>query len=268
MISIWLLGYEFFIFSGNYLRSIYTLIGYYDYFYIFTDRRVGFYQNTKLFPYTFMAIKKDNGSNENKISSKELILKTAYGLFLKKGYHSVSIKDIMEASKLSKGGIYHHFESKEGILFAVLDQYFFKELSVDEFAFENLTFKERIESVYMRAVSLFAKVESMGKNGIKYPIQRLFHFQLECEIFPEIRKQFSETSNAYLKHVQDIVYEGILTNEVKKELDAEILSIQIVGMIEGIAIHNSSVKKNIDYMLIEKYDKVFNSYFNFICPNT
>lgn len=214
-----------------------------------------------------MSLKINKKVSEKKIPSKELILKTAYGLFLKKGYQSVSIKDIMEASNLSKGGIYHHFENKEGILFEVLDQYFFKTLDIDKSIFEGLTFKQRIETVYRLGVGLFAMVESMGKNGIKYPIQRMFHFQLECENFPEIRKQFRSTSAAYAKFVQDIVYEGILSGEVKQELDPEILSYQIVGMIEGIAIHNSTVKQDIENILIEKFEKVFDSYFNFICHN-
>ncbi|MEO5788519.1 TetR/AcrR family transcriptional regulator [Gelidibacter sp.] len=212
-----------------------------------------------------MALQKEEG--EPKIPNKELILKTAYKLFLKKGYQSVSIKDIMEASNLSKGGIYHHFESKEGILVAVLDEYFFKELSIKESDFEGLNFKQRIEKAYMLGVGLFAMVESMGKNGIKYPIQRLFQFQLECENFPEIRKQFSETSIAYKNFIQNIVSEGIQNNEVKKDLDPETLSYQIVGMIEGVAVHHSTVKKDVAAMLTEKYEKVFRSYFNFICPN-
>lgn len=215
-----------------------------------------------------MAIKSDQENSKNKSPKKELILQIAYRLFLKKGYQSVSIKDIMEASKLSKGGIYHHFESKEDILVAVLDQYFFKTLSIDESQFENLPFKKRIEKVYMQGVSLFAMVESIGKNGIKYPIQRLFHFQLECENFPAFRKQFSETSIAYKKFIQNIVLEGIQNGEVKKELDHEILGYQIVGMIEGIAIHHSTEKKNVEQMLIQKYEKVFSSYFSFICSTT
>lgn len=213
-----------------------------------------------------MTIKLDQESSENKIPSKDLILQTAYGLFLKKGYQSVSIKDIMEASKLSKGGIYHHFQSKELILFAVLDQYFFKELTIDKSEFHELTFKQRIQKVYMRGVGLFTMVESVGENGIKYPIRRLFHFQLECENFPELRKQFRETAQAYTQSIQAIVFEGIQNNEVHKNLDPETLSYQIVGMIEGIAVHNSTFKTNVGEMLIEKYENVFNSYFNFICP--
>ena len=214
-----------------------------------------------------MAIKSNKDSAEIKVPSKELILKTAYGLFLKKGYQSVSIKDIMEASKLSKGGIYHHFASKDAILFAVLDQYFFKTLNIDETSFGNLSFKESIVRIYTLGVSLFAMVESMGKNGIKYPIQRMFHFQLECENFPEIRKQFRNTSMAYKNFIQQVVAMGIEKGEVKKELNPEILSLQIVGMIEGIAIHNSSVKDNIEQMLMGKFNMVFNSYLNFICTS-
>lgn len=204
-------------------------------------------------------------SKEHKISNKELIVKTAYGLFLKKGYNSVSIQNIMDASHLSKGGIYHHFGSKEEILVAVLDQYFFTELSIDKSLFEGLTFKERIETVFRRAVSLFTMVESMGKKGINYPIRRLFQFQLEGENFPEIRKQFRETSKSYTKQIEQIVSEGIRDGEVKKDLDPEILSYQIIGMIEGIAVHNSTVKKDIAPILSEQYERVFESYFKFIC---
>lgn len=214
---------------------------------------------------TDITLEKTEGGH--KIPSKELILKTAYGLFLKKGYQSVSINDIMEVSHLSKGGIYHHFESKEKILFGVLDQYFFGTLSIDESGFEGLSFRQSIQKVCELGVSLFAMVESMGKNGIKYPIQRLYQFQLECENFPEARKQFGETSRAYKKFVENIVSEGIQNGEIKKGLNPEILSYQIVGMIEGIAIHNSTIKKDVGTMLTQTYEKVFNSYFNFICSN-
>ncbi len=215
-----------------------------------------------------MDIKLIQKSTIKKISNRELILKNAYGLFLKKGYQSVSIKDIMEASNLSKGGIYHHFESKEVILFEVLDQYFFKALGINENLFEGLTFKERIKKVYMLGVSLFAMVESIGKNGIKYPIKRLFLFQLECEEFPQIREHFRETSIVYRVLIENIVFEGIQNNEVNKELNPEIISYQIIGMIEGIAIHHSTVKNNVDKLLTQKYESVFNSYFSFICTDS
>lgn len=52
-----------------------------------------------------------------------LILDTAYHLFMKTGYEHTSIQDIIDnLGGLSKGAIYHHFKSKEDILIAVTDR--------------------------------------------------------------------------------------------------------------------------------------------------
>jgi AcrR family transcriptional regulator len=82
------------------------------------------------------------------ILNKELILKTAFGLFLQKGYKSISIKDIEIATNLSKGAIYHHFESKEKILIEALDEYYFDALSFEKFYFDNCSFRVQIEKLY------------------------------------------------------------------------------------------------------------------------
>lgn len=52
-----------------------------------------------------------------------LILNTAYHLFMEKGYEHTSIQEIINhLGGLSKGAIYHHFKSKEDILEAVTDR--------------------------------------------------------------------------------------------------------------------------------------------------
>lgn len=52
----------------------------------------------------------------------ENILNTAAKLFVEKGYEQTSIQNILDALKLSKGGLYHHFKSKEEILEAVMQK--------------------------------------------------------------------------------------------------------------------------------------------------
>lgn len=51
-----------------------------------------------------------------------LILDTASRLFLQNGYEKTTLQDIINATHLSKGAIYHHFASKEAILIAVVDR--------------------------------------------------------------------------------------------------------------------------------------------------
>jgi TetR/AcrR family transcriptional repressor of nem operon len=53
---------------------------------------------------------------------KEKIIVESIRLFSSKGFLSTSIKDIMEASGTSKGGLYNHFRNKEDLFSAVLDE--------------------------------------------------------------------------------------------------------------------------------------------------
>lgn len=52
----------------------------------------------------------------------EKILSTATHLFIHNGYEKTSVQNIAQTASISKGAIYHHFQSKDEILFAVLKQ--------------------------------------------------------------------------------------------------------------------------------------------------
>ena len=61
--------------------------------------------------------------NKHPEETVNLILSVAFRLFMEKGYEHTSIQDIIDnLGGLSKGAIYHHFKSKEDILFAVTDR--------------------------------------------------------------------------------------------------------------------------------------------------
>ena len=49
------------------------------------------------------------------------ILETAERLFTEKGYEKTSLQDIINATKLSKGAIYHHFVSKDDIFIKICE---------------------------------------------------------------------------------------------------------------------------------------------------
>ena len=53
---------------------------------------------------------------------KEKIIHESLRLFSLKGFLSTSIHDILEAANASKGGFYNHFQSKEGLFYAVLHE--------------------------------------------------------------------------------------------------------------------------------------------------
>jgi AcrR family transcriptional regulator len=54
--------------------------------------------------------------------TRDEILLAAAHIFQEKGYHAASMQDIAQAVELQKGSLYHHVESKQDILLALLDQ--------------------------------------------------------------------------------------------------------------------------------------------------
>ena len=67
-------------------------------------------------------------NNKNKDKSKVQILEAAMKVFVKNGYAQTRMKDIAEISGLSKGAIYHHYESKKELFLSLIDyweEYFF-----------------------------------------------------------------------------------------------------------------------------------------------
>jgi TetR/AcrR family transcriptional regulator, cholesterol catabolism regulator len=60
-------------------------------------------------------------TRDSTIDPRQEILRTAARLFQQQGYDGTSMNDVAAALKLSKGGLYHHFQSKDEILFNLMD---------------------------------------------------------------------------------------------------------------------------------------------------
>jgi len=57
---------------------------------------------------------------EATVEPRQEILRAAARLFQQQGYDATSMNDVAAALKLSKGGLYHHFQSKDEILFHIM----------------------------------------------------------------------------------------------------------------------------------------------------
>lgn len=59
----------------------------------------------------------------NNKGGKEVILDAARKVIAKFGVHKASVQSIADEAGLSKGAVYYHYESKDEILYALIDQY-------------------------------------------------------------------------------------------------------------------------------------------------
>src|SRR5437667_3776768 len=58
---------------------------------------------------------------ETTADPRQEILRTSARLFQQQGYDGTSMNDVASALKLSKGGLYHHFQSQDEILFELMN---------------------------------------------------------------------------------------------------------------------------------------------------
>lgn len=69
-----------------------------------------------------------NKQEQKRLEARQQILDAAVTVFAQKGLYAASMTDIMRASGLSKGGIYWHFQSKDEIITAILEDFFTQEM--------------------------------------------------------------------------------------------------------------------------------------------
>ena len=70
---------------------------------------------------------------DKNLGKRDLLVTTAFGLFYTYGIHAVGINQILQESGIAKKTLYHHFDSKEALIAAVVayrDQKFYDWLSV------------------------------------------------------------------------------------------------------------------------------------------
>lgn len=160
----------------------------------------------------------------------EKILDVSQRLFYEKGYEKTSIQDIVnELGGLSKGAIYHHFKSKEDILYE-LEERIFKDnnpFAVVEKE-KNLNGLQKLKYV----IELNQKNQAMDENS---QITEQFVPLLEN---PHILASTIQSNRKYLspcfrKLIQEGIDDGSIKTKYAKEL-SELLPLMELWMMPSV----------------------------------
>ncbi len=137
---------------------------------------------------------------------KEKILEVSYELFASKGYDDTTVSDIIKMAGSSRGGFYHHFDSKEEILEAIIDGY------LNEFA---ELYKKTIDDHKGSYTELFNKIfiiiHEYKMEQIKdWPkLQKIFAFNGNHMVIMKLAKDFEAlTAKFYAGLIRKGVEQG------------------------------------------------------------
>ena len=150
------------------------------------------------------------------------IVSAAAKVFRTKGYHAATVRDIAEEVGILKGSLYHHFESKEALLYLVVKEpiaQMFRTISA--IADADLTATEKLR----RAMS--AHLEAFDRH---YP--HLFVYLREREsVKQRFREMIGFSPKDYERCWQQILREGVASGEFRTDLDLEVTSYGLLGML-------------------------------------
>ncbi|MFA9464291.1 MAG: TetR/AcrR family transcriptional regulator [Velocimicrobium sp.] len=150
--------------------------------------------------------------------TKQLIIDVATELFMTNGYEKTSLQDIINhLGGLTKGAIYHHFQSKDAILYAVVshickDNEFRMAAIRDD---TSLTGKERLEKMFSDSLQnpnqkdVFAVTPNLLDNPtfLSYYIKMVVSETVPCYILPAIKTGVADGSitTLYPEELADII---------------------------------------------------------------
>lgn len=175
-------------------------------------------------------------------SKKDEIALAAFPLFLSQGYDRVSLNDLLKATGLSKGGLYHYFESKEDLFQYTVELIFLHELfSYNHSLTESKgTPKEKIARVFeiSRQIS-GAMIEQIG--GVEEGQFASYYKLIFAGIsnFPALLKKMRQGYDTMAREIAGVIEKGQKDQYFHQREDARVLADSLISNIEGIMLYYS-----------------------------
>lgn len=166
------------------------------------------------------------------------IIQEALLMFEKHGYHGVTVNQIVENVGTSKGGFYHHFTSKDELLFVIHDT--FITYVLEKATIANETYKSPTNKL-QAIIKDFVKVFDLYKPHISVFYQENIYLKPEYEIL--IKKKRDQFKQIIISAIR----EGKECGEFRKDLPVEITGMAILGMVNwAYKWYKQSGPKSID----------------------
>lgn len=166
--------------------------------------------------------------------TKTFIKKKAYVLFAQKGFKEVTMKDICEATGLSRGGLYGHYESTDQI---------FSEIISSFLTGQNNELKEKMESNISAVCILNELLEKYRMemldtgNSLSIAIYEYFSSKNLSDSENALSQQYLESFNSW----ESLLKYGISRGEFKN-IDMHSVFDLIIFSYQGVRLYSRLMK--------------------------
>jgi TetR/AcrR family acrAB operon transcriptional repressor len=166
---------------------------------------------------------------EQSQKTRQRLVASATELFARKGYREASVQQIADAAGISRGSIFWHFGSKEGLLWAVAEELFARwehEVLVPEVG----------EATGVEAVLRSLDAHRAFLTG-ETDAHRLFYVLMFEALGPreDLAGEYARLHRHFRTLGAEWIVRGVEKGDVRSDIDPKAISVAIVGALGGIA---------------------------------
>lgn len=172
---------------------------------------------------------------EKSVQKKQYIVETARKVFMEKGYKNVTMKDIVEACDISRGGLYLYFESTAEIFEAVLKM---ESEEKDDVFSENVTEETMVTDILMMFLKEQKKELLRRKNNLT---TASYEFYFENSKNRKIRDEYPRKRFEQATETLAALIEEGMQNGEFYEVDAQMMARNIMFLIEGMKVSSQTM---------------------------
>jgi TetR/AcrR family transcriptional regulator, cholesterol catabolism regulator len=163
---------------------------------------------------------------ETTIEPRQEILRTAARLFQQQGYDATSMNDVAGALKLSKGGLYHHFQSKDEILYDIMSH------AMDITEQRVINAARRVEGAEERLRTLIRLHIEVVLSAEDREITVMLHENHPLP--PALRRKINGRKKDYVHFVENVIADVQRQSNSSSPVTPRAAAFALLGMINWI----------------------------------
>lgn len=176
-------------------------------------------------------------------TTKERILDAAEEIMLERSFHSVGLKQILDAAKVPKGSFYHYFSSKEQFGVEMLKTYMAESTAAKR---QVLISKDTESNPVKRLFNMLeGGIASIQSVSDKFPCLALKLASEVADLSEPMREELARGFGEWIALIEDVLEEAkskdLLTESLDSVKEAQLIHDAMTG-----AIHRAVINRSVD----------------------
>jgi AcrR family transcriptional regulator len=171
------------------------------------------------------------------MDTREIIVNTAFKVFMQEGFDNVSLNTLIKSTGLSKGAFYHHFSSKSELINEIVDSYLIKYVDSYLLGMDKISKDLNLSSMFNRFFEQIGSIKYNLSPGIDSDDDLRAFFLLLFSALKrddELLKKYNKLKNEFTYLMRNILTEAYEHNQLREDVDIISTANNIYMIFRGV----------------------------------